>query len=130
MNKQISKPQMPNLPNSQEIFDSAVFHDLSPEAQEALRVRYAETIIDLNAMQQKQRIEHTSAINDLDVMIEAQEILQTNQDHHKGLGLSYHNIESRTSTSEIKSRTTHATASSGCLLPVLLTIGMLLILSL
>ncbi|WP_293693092.1 hypothetical protein [uncultured Phascolarctobacterium sp.] len=108
-----------------DIFNSPEYKALPVEKQLELAKLMAEKNIEFNAEQQRYLLEHTSSDHDIAAYLNFLDQQNSIDANAKGVTIRYDSHETKTPTGKISSKTTHATASSGCLIPVLGTLLLL-----
>lgn len=111
------------------ILNSEEYKNLPIETQLKLTELMLNKKIELTMTEQEYLREHLSSNRDtlayLDFLAQ-QNAIQRNA---KGVNVTYNSYETKTPTGKISSKTTTATASSGCLLPIVCTLLMIALVS-
>lgn len=116
------------LDSYQEVINSQEYKNLPPETQVKMLEYLMQKRIDFTTEQQNYLLEHLSSNKDIDSYLNFLEQQQHLQNNSKGLTITYNSHETQTPTGKISSKTTTTTASTGCLIPILLTIFLIFIL--
>ncbi len=108
-----------------DVFNSQEYKALPTETQLELAKFMAEKNIEFNAEQKRYILEHASSEHDIAAYLNFLDQQNSIDANAKGITIRYDSHETKTPTGKISSKTTHATASSGCLIPVLGTLLLL-----
>lgn len=127
MSNQLQRKPYSSLPSTQSIINSEEYQRLSPEAQERMLEYLSQKRIDFSQEQERYMLEHASSNKDVDNYLYFLERQQTLQKKSDGLTVTYSSQETSTPTGKISSKTTNTTVSTGCLLPIVATITLLVL---
>lgn len=107
-----------------DVLNSEEYKRLPVKKQLEIAQYIAQKNADLNSEQRKYLLDHMSCDHDTVSYLKFLEEQNRINENAKGVTVSYNSHETQSPTGKITSRTTHATAASGCLLP---TIGFVFI---
>ena len=125
MNNQLQKNN--SLLYNKDFLDSSEFKKLPLETQNKILEYYIQKKIDLSTQHTSLIIEHDNADTDINRYLNYINEQQQIQKKANGLNITYNSLESKTPTGRITSKSTHTTASAGCLLPILIIFSLLFI---
>lgn len=108
-----------NLILDKNFLNSPEYKRLPMETQLRLTEFVLQKKIDLSTKEQEYLLEHLSSNRDINAYLNFLEQQNQIQANSKGANITYNSYETKTPTGKISSKTTTATASSGCLLPIL-----------
>lgn len=121
MNTSIEKVKN-NMAKEVDILNTPEYKSLPVEKQLEIAQFMATKNMELNAQQKQYLLEHMSSDHDTAAYLNFLDQQNHIVGNAKGVNMSYSSYETKTPTGKISSKTTHATASTGCLIPLIATI--------
>lgn len=107
------------------ILESKEYKNLPTETQLKLTEFLLQKNIELSTKEKEYFLEHLSSDRDTRSYLNFLEEQNHIQRNAKGVNITYNSYETKSPTGKISSKTTTATASSGCLIPILMFILLL-----